>query len=344
MRSSMEPLRRVCGGATAGALLVMTATASADPACYGSVSPCINDDALWPHAGPSRFVQIGSSETVPQGQLGFGVVATYLSRPIVFQVPSPGGAGSDQYAVNQQANATFLWAYGIADRLELDVALPITLGESGAGLAPLTGGAGLKDTAVRDLRFGFAYELVPHADPPADPATGPATNGATREWGLAARFELSAPTGDHDQFAGEPSAVFVPSVAADYHHPGGLVAGLEVGARLRPTTDLLTARVGSELVVGAGVGYEILPHDLLTAAVETWALPMLVAQEDGSHIAPAEWQLSVRSSPPHHEDISVQLSGGGPFESLPPITTPQVRFTLGVRWAPVARDASRVAR
>jgi OOP family OmpA-OmpF porin len=345
MRTPM--LRRLCRSATAGVLLASTCAAHADSACYGPLSPCINDDTLWPHAGRARFVQVGSGETLPEAQLGFGVVATYLSRPVVFQLPSPGGTGSDQYAVNQQANATFLWAYGVTDRLELDVALPITLGESGGGLAPITGGATLKDTAVRDLRLGFAYELVPHGDarprPTSDTETAPTTN-LGREWGLAARFDLSAPTGDRDQFAGERSAVFVPSVAADYRHPGGLIAGVEAGARLRPTTDLLTARVGSELLVAAGAGYEILPHELLTVAVEAWVLPMIVAQSDGSHIVPAEWQVSVRTSPLRHGDLSVQMSGGGPLDSPPPITTPDFRFTLGVRWAPIGRDTPQAPR
>jgi OmpA-OmpF porin, OOP family len=344
----MGPLRRVCSGATVGLLLAMTAAAHADSTCDGPLSPCINDDSLWPHAGPSRFVQVGSTETVPRGQLGFGLIATYLSRPIIFQLPSPGGAGSYQYAVNQQANATFLWAYGVTDHLELDVALPITLIESGAGLGAITGGTGLKDTAVRDMRFGFAYEIVPHRDktayPTGDAATARAATAPSREWGLAGRFELSAPTGDHDQFAGESTAVFVPSVAADYRHPHGLIAGLEVGARLRPTTDLLTARVGSQLVLGAGAGYEILADELLTVAFEAWALPTLVAQGDGGHIVPAEWQLSARTVPLARGDLSVQLSGGGPFASPPPITTPEIRFTLGVRWAPVGRDASKAPR
>jgi hypothetical protein len=329
-------------------VVTLATSARADPACSGPLSPCINDDALWVHAGPARFVQVGSAETLPGSQLGFGLVATYLSRPVVLQIPSPGGLGSDQYAVNEQANATFLWSYGITDRLELDVALPVTLAESGAGLSPITGGAALKDTAVRDMRFGFAYELVPHVANKAAPAIEPhapdAAIEARREWGLAARFEMSAPTGDHDQFAGESTAVFVPSMAADYRHPGGIVAGVEVGARLRPTTDLLTARVGSQLVLGGGVGYEILPRELLTAAFEAWALPMLVTQGDGSHIVPAEWQVSARTAALAHGDVTLEASGGGPLQMPEPITTPQFRFTLGVRWSPRSRATPQAAR
>src|SRR6185312_13411362 len=64
-------------------------------------STCINDDTLWPHAGASRFVGFGGAETVAAGQVGFGILATYLSRPIVLHVPGPQG---DQYAINDQVN------------------------------------------------------------------------------------------------------------------------------------------------------------------------------------------------------------------------------------------------
>src|SRR6202041_1184446 len=129
--------------------------------CSGFFSSCVNDDTLWPHAGPSRFVAVGSTETVAPGQVGFALVTSYLNRPIILTTRL-GGAATDQYAVNDQVNGTFLWSYGVTDRLELDLAVPLTLGQGGTGLAPITGGDGLKDTAVRDMRFGFAYALVRH--------------------------------------------------------------------------------------------------------------------------------------------------------------------------------------
>jgi hypothetical protein len=320
--------------------------------CSGLLSPCINDDALWPHAGPSTFVAIGSTETIAPRQLGFGLVTSYLNRPIVLGVKSPGGSGSDQYAVDDQANGTFLWAYGVSERLELDLAVPLTFGQGGTGLAPITGGDGLKDTAVRDLRFGFAYALVARSH--ADDAPTERRDG----FGLATRLEVSAPTGDSDQFAGERSGVFVPSVAADWRR-GRWLAGVEMGARIRPTTELLGARVGTQLVTALGAGYDVLPRrDLLTIMLEAWALPTFAEQHDvhlqpdntylsapnGQYIVPAEWHLSARTAPLRGGDLSIQAGGGGelPFTSPVGITTPRFRFTLGIRWAPVVHPG-RVA-
>jgi hypothetical protein len=314
--------------------------------CSGITSTCINDDTLWPHPGPARFVSVGSAETLAGGQLGFGLVATYLSRPIRLEVKSPGGAGTEQDVINDQANGTFLWSYGVTSRLELDLALPVTFGEGGTGIAPITGGIGLRDTAMRDIRFGLAYALVPR------PRVAPDRTGAP-SFGLVGRFDVSAPTGDSDQFAGEGTTVWAPSLAADFQS-GRWFAGLELGARVRPVTELLGARVGTQLVTSLGIGYGILPRELLTATLEAWALPTFAEQHtitlqdgaltstpNGQHIVPAEWQLAVRTAPLHGGDLAVQLGGGGPIpltgeDTLP---RPQVRITLGIRWEPLARDS-----
>src|SRR4051794_10441250 len=64
------------------------------------VSTCINSDTFWPNAGPQRFAAVGGAETLAERQIGFGLVASYQSRPIIINGPSPGGAGSDQYAID----------------------------------------------------------------------------------------------------------------------------------------------------------------------------------------------------------------------------------------------------
>jgi OmpA-OmpF porin, OOP family len=317
----------------AGAL---PARASGTTECSRPISPCINDDTLWPHAGPAHFVAVGSTETVAPGQLGFGLANSYLSRPIILEVPSPGTPGSSDNVINDQVNGTFLWSYGATNRLELDVALPLTFGQGGTGLAPITGGEDLHDTAERDMRFGFTYALVAHK------RAGGGLPLATRPaWGLAARFEMSAPTGDHDQFAGERSGVYIPSLAGDVR-AGPWRIGAEVGARVRPITELLGARVGTQIITMLGVAYDILDRELLTASVEAWALPTLVSQGpgQGSPLVPAEWQIAARTAPLRGGDLAIQLGGGGaiPFGGEDEITRPRFRVTLGLRWAPLARD------
>jgi hypothetical protein len=302
--------------------------------CSGVVNPCINDDTLWAHAGPARFLAVGAADTVARGDLGFGLVTSYLSRPVVLHLASPGAfsGGADHFAVDDLVDSTFLWAYGVTSRLELDVALPMALGQGGTGLAPITAGPGLKDTAVRDMRFGFAYAILRHFEAvPRASGEAPSHAGVG---GLVGRFEMSAPTGDADQFAGENVGVFAPSVAGDLRW-GRLVAGAEAGARIRPIHKWLDASIGSQLVAALGVGYELLPREYLSANLEAWVLPTFGSA--GIAMTPAEWQLSARSAPLAKGDLSLQLGGGSgiPLGGDLPVTTPRFRFTLSVRWAPL---------
>jgi hypothetical protein len=307
-------------------------------------STCIQSETYWPRAGAAgRFMAIGAAETVTARHMGFGLVTSYQSRPIILRVASPGPTGTDQYAVDNQVTGNFLWAYGVTSRLQLDFVFPVTFIQSGGGTQPITAGAPLQDTAMRDLRFGFAYAFVERARVHVDDAPS--------VWALTGRLEVAAPTGERDQFAGEKTAVFVPSVAADYRR-GRWFAAAEVGFRLRSTAELVGARVGSQAMFGLGVGMDILRRDLLSLALEARALPTfaeqanakqtaqgLVSEPNGRHITPAEWMLSVRSAPLADGDLTLQLGGGGaiPFGQDSPITTPRFRFVLGIRYAPLGR-------
>ena len=329
-----------------GVTVVLFAQRAHATNCSGITSTCIDDDNFWPHAGPSQFVAVGGTETVGASQLGFGLVTTYLSRPIELTVPSPSPSNpTKEPAIDNQANGTFLWAYGVTKRLELDLALPVTFGQGGTGAGPVTGGPSLHDTAVRDLRFGFAYALIPNARV--------APTATTNEFALTARFEGVAPSGDRSQFAGEGWFVWAPSVAASYRMHRFLF-GAEVGARIRKTAEILGARVGSQASVALGAGYEVLERERLTVLAEARALPTfaeqngitssesgLVSTPDGKHIAPAEWMVSVRTSPVNSGDFAIQAGGGGsiPLTTDDAITNPRFRFTLSLRYAPLARDS-----
>jgi hypothetical protein len=330
--------RIVVAGSCAALAAALMSGRARSANCSNVVNPCVNDDTLWPHGGPARFLAVGAAETVAPNQIGFALVTSYLSRPVVLHLPSPGvfAGGADHYAVDNVVNGTFIWSYGVTNRLELDFALPLALGQGGTGLGPITAGPGLKDTAVRDMRFGLAYAIFPHrrVAPDLPPDSILARNNA---WGVVGRFEVSAPTGDADQFAGERAGVLLPSVAGDVRW-GSLFAGAEAGARLRPVHNWLDASIGSQLVAALGVGYEVLSRERLSANLEAWALPTF--GDSGITMTPAEWQLSVRSAPLPGGDLSIQLGGGGgiPFGGDLPVTAPRFRFTLSVRWAPLARD------
>jgi OOP family OmpA-OmpF porin len=331
--------------ASASSALVVAGVAVAPEAHAGDpcraaplVSTCINADNLWPHPGAQVFATVGGVETVEPGKFGFALVTDYLSRPIGFNLAPFAPGGATQYAIDNQVNGNFLWAAGLTRRLELDFALPVTFGQSGSGAAPITGSTvQLHETAMRDLRFGAAYQIVSHR--PAAP------NEPEGAFGLTARFEVSAPTGDRDQYAGDTTAVFSPSLAADYRN-GRWFAGLEIGGRIRPDAQAQGQTVGPQATVALGIGYDLLRREkLLGVMLEARALPTFATQyvPDGPSgtqvsststiLVPSEWMLSVRSSPLASDDVSITLGGGGGIASGD-ITEPRFRFLLGLRYAP----------
>jgi OmpA-OmpF porin, OOP family len=329
------------------AAMFYTGFAFADPCGAPLLNTCINSDTHWPVPGTSTFPNIGGTTTALPGQVGFGLAATYLSQPIVLQIASPGPPGSKQPVVDDQFNLNFLWNIGITKRLEAGAAFPVTLGQGGTGLSPISGAPGsLKPTALRDFRFGVAYAILTPAKTAMD---GRASDLA---FSLTARMFMSAPTAEGGGFAGDRGAVFLPSIAGQLDL-GRFVFASDVGLRLRGTTDFAGARIGSQLSVALGAGYHIVDDGLLTAIAEVRALPGFVSQSTLRQTAngfvrelndkvgaPAEWNVGARSAPMFGGDLSFQLTGGGgiPLVEDGSATTPRFRFSLGIRYAPLNRD------
>ena len=318
--------------------------AGADCTPASHLSTCIDADTFWPHAGPATFAFIGGTDTTAPGQIGLGLVTTYLGRPVVLQIPSSDLAGNEIDAVHHLVDATFLWSYGLTGRAELTVALSTTAYRTGSGVSSLASQSpeALARTALRDSRVGAAYALL-----------GRLPDRRTDPFGLKARLELSLPTGDESSFAGDRSVVEIPSFAFDFRR-GLFVAAAELGARLRQTSDLLGASVGPQLFAGLGAGVYVIRPEVLSVLLEAFALPTLSDQRreaydatgqrrvelsTGRALVPSEWAASIRSAPFESAELSISLAAGGRLglAGEPALTAPTYRFALGLRYAPVAR-------
>ncbi|HEX9297391.1 MAG TPA: hypothetical protein VF881_16225 [Polyangiaceae bacterium] len=324
-------------------VIVAAALASARPAFADCTPPthlstCIDADTFWPHAGPGSFAFIGATETTAPGRFGFGLVATHLARPIVLLVPSADPAGTEVVAVDRLWNATFLFSYGLSERLEAGIALPISVYRTGTGISSIRSQqtTSISHTAMRDVRVGASYALLPRA-----------SRSPPQLFGLIARLELALPTGAASSFAGDRSFVAIPALTGDVRL-GRVFAAGELGARLRKTTDLLGSRVGPQLVSALGIGADLLESDRLRILLEAIALPTLVEQYELTRagtpppLVPAEWQLSVRTAVLMSGDLSLGLGGGGPltFTGESGITTPNYRFIFSLRYSPLERNAA----
>ncbi|WP_437686328.1 OmpA family protein [Sorangium sp. So ce176] len=326
-RSSL-PLLAAAGASMA---ISLPAPARADECAPArGLSGCIDADNLWPHAGAGPFFAVGSTATAPSARASFGVVASYLSRPVGLRVASPDPDGTIVHLLDNMLDATFLWSLGLTDRLEVTIAAPVTLYQDGSGFSDVLGtDTELQRSVLRDARVGAAVAIVP-----------PPRSGPLGGFSLAARLELGLPTGDETVFASAGTATFAPSVAAAYQL-GKLKVATEIGARLRGSSALVSTEVGSQLLGALGAAVDVLPGRWLTASAEAFALYTLADQPaGGAALVPAEWILSATSAPLLAGDVSLTVGGGGsiPFASEPALTSPRFRFNLGLRYAPTGRD------
>lgn len=315
---------------------------AARAACDPGLSTCIDADTFWPHAGPAYFNIVGGAATTPLGVLGFGWSTTYLARPIVLLLPSSQTGGTEVAAVDHLWNATFLFSYGVAERIEATAAIPTTLYRTGTGISTLTqqGSAEIARAAMRDLRVGTAFALLPPPPPSA------------RGFSLATRLEFALPTGDESSFSGDRTVIGLPSIAGEFRQ-SGLVLGSEIGARFRTASDLAGTRVGSQLVFSLGMGGELLGGSKLGVLLEAVALPTLVAQHelapasangrlvagDRRPLMPTEWLASVRTGELLSGDMSLSAGAGGSLglTGESGVTSPSFRVTLALRYTPRGR-------
>jgi outer membrane protein OmpA-like peptidoglycan-associated protein len=301
------------------------------------LSPCVDADNLWASPGGGPFLSVAPTQTTPVSRASFGLVLSYLSRPIAFNVSSPSAAGTKIYALDSAVDATFLGSLGVSDRFELTLAAPITLYQSGTGLAAVTGTKDeLVRSAVRDFRFGGAYALLKR------PRTGVLAGPA-----LTLRIEFAAPTATPGVFAGAATMTAAPSLTFDQRF-GRLGLAAQVGARIRGESKIANAVVGTQIYSSLGASYEVIPGGLLSVSGEAFALLTLakqgpdklgVAPGSNQPLVPAEWIASATTAPFLAGDLGFTLGGGGPIPlSSDPLTSPRFRVNLALRYAPTGHD------
>jgi OmpA-OmpF porin, OOP family len=299
------------------------------------LSTCIASDNLWPHVG-SRWQSLGTTATTPESSAAFGFVPTYYYRPIGLRIASPDPAGTTVYAVEHVLAASFLLAFGVGDRVELDLTAPAILFQEGSSKSDVVGTTEeLPRSAVGDIRFGTTVAIVRHR--PRDEGVG-----------LSGRFEMAMPTGLVGAFSGYPSPTWAPGATFDGRF-GGFSFGIDAGARLHDSAELAGAVIGNQISVSLGVAYDFLDDDWLSLDLEAFALFGLEKQfvevrspgkfeadevESGDPHIPLEWLLSARTAGLLDGNLRVSLGGGSliPTGTTTDVTAPAFRTVLALHY------------
>lgn len=297
-----SPLRRLAGLAALTSALSATFAANASDCRPGNgVSPCLDANALWLTTGDARFFSLPSGRVLGAGHVGLAFAASAAWRPLWLNVPSSNADGRDVELVERRVEEETLLAVGLGKSLELGLALPVVLHQSGSGSQGITSqnGAALDGTGERDPRVSLSLGL--HF-------------GALR---LKPRIGVALPLGSTDAYASAGAFTFAPAVPLAFRH-GRFEHAVELGLRLRPSVEIGGVRVGSEATLAGGSSYAILRNELLVLCAEIFFLPSLVDNqaakaksfEANSTLLAAEYLISVRSRPSVHDPVTIALGAG----------------------------------
>jgi hypothetical protein len=304
---------------------------------------------MWLAPGASRFFSIAGTDPLKARSVSFAFALSYLSRPVTFRAASPDPDGRQVLVLDNVFDAEMLWGYGIDSRWDLNLALAMVVWQNGTGVEGITSqtAPAIKPIAFRDPRVGLSRLLYRRA-----------IRGADAELGVASRFELTLPLGTKSVLAGDRFSVLAPSFAFSTR-VGRFRGAVELGERLRRTTEISGTRIGSQLFVAAGASISLIDSGVLSIGVESWMLPTLSSQNrdlpDGTRIRnavliPSEWLASLRLRLSADDAWSMQAGAGSglPLSSeeraLPNgrtendlflgATTPRARAVLLLRYAP----------
>ena len=259
-------------------------------------------------AAPPGRAELGFDGGAPVEGWAAAVSLGYLTAPITLR-----SAGAETHPVDHRETLALGGALGLGDVAVLDARMPFAR-QSGARLAALGDLRALDRWVPGDLRLGGRLRVV-----------------TTRRADALIRAELTLPTGDDRDFAGEASWTVAWSLIGRFKLPAGIVVAASGGIRLRGAEVMLVDRViGDELHGGVGIAVPIPPIRPLWCVADqvklTGELVGVLGDEVGgsSGPSPAEVRLGLVTRPREAFTIGVRVGAGIGDQ----IGAPQYRATL----------------
>ncbi len=237
--------------------------------------------------GPFRTLSLG--RTLKPGSIALSANAWHIIRPAELAVSSPDPAGRTVDVVSHATVIDWRIAFGIGNRLDLTMAVPIFLDIRGAGSeaiatqkpTPLSG------SAVGDPRLGVRASLLP---------------SSIADWRLMLRNEWTLPWAIKD-YVGDGAVTSTTALTGVWHY-GGWSAAVDLGARSSRARRFGDVRLGTSAIFGLGFARDIIRDNCLTVGLEAWANPVLIASPTsdmpnsaGVTTVPAEWLANVQWHP-----------------------------------------------
>ena len=185
------------------------------------------------HGQGVNTLNLSSSSTLGHLTPSFGLFVHFQDDP--YQVETTSGDVRARL-VDEQLKVELSAGLGVLDFLELGIALPLTLAQSGEASSDV-GLPGFSGVAAADFRLVPKATLLRAAD--------------FGGFGLAVLLPLWLPTGGQDSFNGDGALRLEPRIALDYAMQAlSIVANL--GVHIRPKREVLNYTSGTALRYGLG--------------------------------------------------------------------------------------------
>jgi len=276
--------------------------------------------------GPKTFFAVSDAATMAPKQLTFDVMVTFLSNPFtIYNVSDDEDTieGERTQVVKQVLAGELSAAYGLNDRFQLGVALPLVFSMTGQGLMAETASPdpeGLKVAGTGDLRLEMKLRLY---------RKGPI--------GLAAIVGVTAPTSfgsGGGKFIGDD----LPSlrgrgIAQWTSRDGKASLGANLGLVFRKPREIYASTVGQQLTWGAAASYR--PTERFAVIAESFGRTGLEGLDLDQSPIEVEGGVRVQATK------AVAVVAGGGAGVVRGIGSPDLRVFVSIGYAPDTRDTDR---
>ena len=236
--AALVALSRRRRGLAAGALLAVGVAATLAPSARAQAPPAtdvaIELFAPMPAQG-ANLLGLAKSDVVSHLRPSLGLTLHLQTDPFV--LAARGAEGEVRKKLVELMLKGEVWAaFGLFDRLDLGVAMPVAITQT-AG--PVFNGAAFSGFALGDLRLVPKFKIL-------DPRT-------TAGFGLAVLAVLSVPTGDTGSYHSDGAFRVEPRLAVDWRAKFGLAVVGNIGYAIRPAREVLNYVSDDTLNWGFGV-------------------------------------------------------------------------------------------
>lgn len=305
--------------------------------------PSLNLRGLRAPIDPASGISVEPVEAPATGAWSVGVWFSYAYRPVTLRVPSTNVRVFD--VIRHQVTSDLTVGVGLWNRLELGVALPVLLYQTGArpgvNATWALGTYVLPGNGLGDLGLDAKVVLLRP------------TNGERGGFALAVDERFTMPTGDPSSFLGEASVTSDTRLLAEHRYRWiGTHVALGIKARGRPAdfacgaveVNACKSRFGHELPFVFGIS--VRPHGFGIDRKKrmTWFLEMhghvpVSPMEPFTSTAASSLELDAAARLALGADVSVL--GGLGTALIGGVGDTPIRALVSVSWAPRDRDRDR---